>query len=102
MVLLLAVFGSSTSAPIACGRENEALLSVSREEATTDVLTGLGNRRKLIDDLAADIVRGSSRLTSNCSSRSSTSTASSSTTTPSVTPAVTRSWPVSAGVSPAR
>jgi len=58
MVLLLAVFGLFYFRADRLGRENEALLSVSREEATTDVLTGLGNRRKLIDDLAADIERG--------------------------------------------
>jgi two-component system, cell cycle response regulator len=32
--------------------ENRALLGVSRTEATTDALTGLGNRRKLKDDLS--------------------------------------------------
>ncbi|MEA2479163.1 MAG: hypothetical protein QOJ07_1085, partial [Thermoleophilaceae bacterium] len=33
-------------------RENIALLASSREEAATDALTGLGNRRKLMADLA--------------------------------------------------
>jgi diguanylate cyclase (GGDEF)-like protein len=34
------------------GRENERLLEVSRVEASTDALTGLGNRRALTDALA--------------------------------------------------
>ena len=34
-------------------RENERLAEVNREEARTDALTGLGNRRALLDDLAA-------------------------------------------------
>jgi two-component system cell cycle response regulator len=33
-------------------RENRALLSASRSEARTDPLTGLGNRRQLLEDLA--------------------------------------------------
>jgi diguanylate cyclase (GGDEF)-like protein len=33
--------------------ENRELLAVSRREALTDALTGLGNRRALMDDLAA-------------------------------------------------
>ena len=33
-------------------RENDELLGVSREEASTDVLTGLGNRRALTNDLS--------------------------------------------------
>jgi diguanylate cyclase (GGDEF)-like protein len=36
-------------------RENERLLEASRVEASTDALTGLGNRRALMDDLAAAI-----------------------------------------------
>lgn len=32
-------------------RENARLLELTRREATTDPLTGLGNRRKLVDDL---------------------------------------------------
>jgi two-component system, cell cycle response regulator len=35
--------------------ENRALLGVSRAEATTDALTGLGNRRKLKEDLSNTI-----------------------------------------------
>ena len=34
-------------------RENKALLARSRTESLTDALTGLGNRRKLVADLAA-------------------------------------------------
>jgi predicted signal transduction protein with EAL and GGDEF domain len=37
--------------------ENEALLGVSRDEARTDALTSLGNRRALSRDLAAAIAR---------------------------------------------
>ena len=33
-------------------RENNRLFQLTREEATTDVLTGLGNRRQLLNDLA--------------------------------------------------
>jgi diguanylate cyclase (GGDEF)-like protein len=36
-------------------RENARLLTVSRREALTDSLTGLGNRRKLLADLEAEI-----------------------------------------------
>lgn len=35
--------------------ENGQLLATSRHEALTDSLTGLGNRRKLLEDLAAEI-----------------------------------------------
>jgi two-component system, cell cycle response regulator len=37
------------------GREKEALLGISRGEARTDTLTGLGNRRALTSDLASAI-----------------------------------------------
>jgi diguanylate cyclase (GGDEF)-like protein len=37
-------------------RENERLLALSREEALTDTLTGLGNRRALVRDLDKAIV----------------------------------------------
>jgi len=36
-------------------RENLVLLESTRREASTDALTGLGNRRRLMDDLAASI-----------------------------------------------
>jgi diguanylate cyclase (GGDEF)-like protein len=36
-------------------RENEKLLDASRLEASTDALTGLGNRRALTDDLTAGV-----------------------------------------------
>ena len=39
-------------------RENLAMLRASEEEATTDPLTGLGNRRALTDDLEAAIREG--------------------------------------------
>ncbi|GIU94096.1 MAG: hypothetical protein KatS3mg012_0553 [Gaiellaceae bacterium] len=38
-------------------RENTRLLDLTRREATTDALTGLGNRRKLIDDLERELGR---------------------------------------------
>ena len=41
--------------------ENHVLLTTSRAEATTDALTGLGNRRKLNLDLAAVLQDGSPR-----------------------------------------
>jgi diguanylate cyclase (GGDEF)-like protein len=36
-------------------QENARLLAASRHEATTDALTGLGNRRQLMDDLATHL-----------------------------------------------
>jgi diguanylate cyclase (GGDEF)-like protein len=36
-------------------RENQQLLDASRREASTDALTGLGNRRALTDDLTAGV-----------------------------------------------
>ena len=42
-------------------RENVGILANSREEALTDTLTGLGNRRRLMDDLAASLVTATSR-----------------------------------------
>ena len=81
-------------------RERERLLAVSREEALTDALTGLGNRRALIDDLEAALDRR--KAISSTFSRSSTSTASSSTTTRSATRRGTSSSPVSPSVSPRR
>jgi diguanylate cyclase (GGDEF)-like protein len=60
MLLLLAAFAFFYFRSIAArgvveclARENEALLSVSRGEARTDGLTGLGNRRALASDLAS-------------------------------------------------
>jgi diguanylate cyclase (GGDEF)-like protein len=55
MLLLLAVFGYFYFRSERLGRENEALLWQSREEASTDLLTGLGNRRALTDALASAI-----------------------------------------------
>ncbi len=57
MMLLLVVFGYFYLRAERLSRENKELLGLSREEATTDVLTGLGNRRALIDDLSAAIAR---------------------------------------------
>jgi two-component system, cell cycle response regulator len=55
MLLLLTVFGYFYLRSERLGRENEALLRLSREEASTDFLTGLGNRRALTDALASAI-----------------------------------------------
>jgi len=55
MLALLSVFGLFYFRADRLGRENEALLGLSREEASTDVLTGLRNRRALIDDLHSSI-----------------------------------------------
>jgi diguanylate cyclase (GGDEF)-like protein len=64
MLLLLLAFAyfyfRSVAARAAVERlagENEALLGVSRDEARTDALTGLGNRRALGRDLASAIVQ---------------------------------------------
>jgi diguanylate cyclase (GGDEF)-like protein len=46
----------------ALAAENERLLGVSRDEALTDALTGLRNRRALIADLAALLEAGSPRV----------------------------------------
>jgi diguanylate cyclase (GGDEF)-like protein len=59
LVLFLAFAFVYRRAVVARGRaetlsdENRELLSASRREARTDALTGLGNRRALMDDLAA-------------------------------------------------
>lgn len=57
MLLLLVVFGYFYFRSQRLTRENEELLGLSREEASTDVLTGLGNRRALIDELAGSVAR---------------------------------------------
>ena len=43
--------------------ENMRMLQRSREEAHTDILTGLGNRRRLLADLEGQLVPGHSRIT---------------------------------------
>jgi diguanylate cyclase (GGDEF)-like protein len=43
--------------------ENMRMLDRSRHEAHTDVLTGLGNRRRLLSDLEAQLVPGHPRIT---------------------------------------
>jgi diguanylate cyclase (GGDEF)-like protein len=57
MLLLLAVFGYFYFRSQRLTRENEELLGFSREEASTDVLTGLGNRRALVDELSSAVAR---------------------------------------------
>ena len=79
-------------------RDNVTILRASRDEAMTDALTGLGNRRALARDARR---RGCPRPTTparSCSC-SSTSTASSTTTTPSATPRATRCSSASAATS---
>ena len=61
-------------------RQNVGMLRASRDEALTDALTGLGNRRALTRALDEALPDGHRTC-----SRSSTSTASSTTTTPSAT-----------------
>ena len=76
-------------------QENQRLLAASREEALTDALTGLGNRRALVADLETRCSAASDERPTACS-RSSTSTASSSTTTASGIRPATRcssAWP---------
>jgi diguanylate cyclase (GGDEF)-like protein len=51
MLLLLAVFAYFYARSGQLARENDELLGLSREEASTDALTGLGNRRALTSDL---------------------------------------------------
>ncbi len=57
MLLLLVVFGYFYFRSQRLTRENEELLGVSREEASTDVLTGLSNRRALLDALSRAVAR---------------------------------------------
>jgi diguanylate cyclase (GGDEF)-like protein len=52
MLLLLGVFMFFYLRSDRLGRENEQLLGLSRIEASTDALTGLGNRRAMKDALA--------------------------------------------------
>ena len=70
-------------------RENVAMLRASRDEALTDALTGLGNRRALARELEHGRSGARPPRSRSCS-RSSTSTASSTTTTPSATRPATR------------
>ena len=57
ILVLLSVFGVFYFRSERLGRENHALLGMSREEAGTDALTGLGNRRSLTDALQRAIAR---------------------------------------------
>ena len=57
MLLLLAVFGYFYFRSVRLARENDDLLEISREEASTDALTGLGNRRALASDLATALAK---------------------------------------------
>ena len=77
-------------------RSNRSLLRGRRSEARTDPLTGLANRRQLMEDLAR---AHRSPTPTHGSSRSSTSTASSRTTTASAIPPVTRCSPSSPSAS---
>ena len=81
-------------------REKEALLGITLDEARTDQLTNLGNRRALARDLAA---RSPIRpAATSCCWRFSTWTASSSTTTPTATRRATRCSHASPPASPPR
>ncbi len=53
MILLLTVFAYFYFRSDRLARENDDLLGLSRAEASTDSLTGLGNRRALTNDLAS-------------------------------------------------
>jgi diguanylate cyclase (GGDEF)-like protein len=57
LLLLLVVFGYFYFRSERLARENEELLGLSREEASTDLLTGLGNRRALTNELAEALSR---------------------------------------------
>ena len=81
-------------------RENTGLMAALHDDAVTDSLTELGNRRKLIDDLEVGARVGAGRRRTATSSPSTTSTASSSTTTATATRRATacsagweRAWP---------
>ena len=81
-------------------RENIRLLAASRRDALTDALTGLGNRRALMDDLEMEV--GSPPRRGRAGSCCSTWTASSSTTTASATRWETRCSPALASAWRAR
>ena len=73
-------------------RQNVGMLRTSRDEALTDALTGLGNRRALTRALD-EARRGGRRPSRRSCSRCSISTASSTTTTPSAIPPATSCSP---------
>jgi two-component system cell cycle response regulator len=56
LVVLLAAFATFYVRSRKLGRANEMLLNASRDEALSDVLTGLGNRRAMMADLDAALV----------------------------------------------
>ena len=79
-------------------RENGRLLELTRSEAITDALTGLGNRRSLLRELERELEPARGKHV-RAARRSTTSTASRATTTRSATRPATRSWRGSAASS---